>query len=57
MKHLGKKRGEYAYFIHLQKAYERINREALLQVVRMYDVGGKCFNGIKSMYVNSLTYV
>ena len=25
------------------------------QVLRMYDLGGKLLNGIKSMYVNSLT--
>ena len=30
---------------------------ALWQVLRMYDVGGKLLNRIKSMYVNSLTYV
>ena len=29
--------------------------EALWQVMRMYDVGGKLFNDIKSMYVNSLS--
>ena len=41
----------------LQKAYDRVNKEALWQVLRMYDVGGKLLNGIKSMYVNSLAYV
>ena len=38
----------------LEKAYDRVNGEALWQVLRMYDVGGKLLNGIKSMYVNSL---
>ena len=38
----------------LEKAYDRVNNEALWQVLRMYDVGGKLLNGIKSMYVNSL---
>ena len=33
-------------FMDLEKAYERVNREALL---RMYDVGGKLFKGTKSM--------
>ena len=27
-------------FIDLQKAYDRLNRETLWQVLRMYDVGG-----------------
>ena len=31
--------------------------EALWQVPRIYDVGGKLLNGIKSVYVNSLAYV
>ena len=29
----------YVGFIDLEKAYERVNREVLLQVLRMYDVG------------------
>ena len=47
----------YVGFIGLDKAYDRVNREALLQVLRMYDVGGKLLNGIKSMYFNSLAYI
>ena len=31
--------------------------EALWQILRMYDVGGKLLNGIKSIYVNSLACV
>ena len=41
----------------LEKAYGRVNREALWQVLRMYDVSSKLLNGIKSMYVNSLACV
>ena len=44
-------------FMDLEKAYERVNTERLWQVLRMYDVGGKLWNGIKSMYVNSLPCV
>ena len=44
-------------FIDLEKAYDRVNREALWQVLRMYDVGGKLLSGIKSMYVDSVTCV
>ena len=37
-------------FMDLEKAYDRANREALWQVLRMYDVEGKLLNGIKSTY-------
>ena len=52
-----KKRRMYVGFMDLKKAYDRVNREALWQVLRMYDVGVKVMNGIKSMYVNSLASV
>ena len=41
-------------FMDLEKVYDRVNREVLWQLLRMYDVDGKLLNGIKSMYVNSL---
>ena len=44
-------------FMDLEKAYDRVNREALWQVLRMYDLGSKLLNCINSMYVNSLAYV
>ena len=38
----------YIYFIYLfGKAYNRVNREVLREVLRMYDVSGKVLNGIK----------
>ena len=39
-------------FTDLEKAYDRVNREALWKVRRMYDAGDKLLNGIKSMYFN-----
>ena len=39
-------------FIDLEKAYDRVNREASWQVLRMYDVRGKLLSGIKSIYVD-----
>ena len=39
------------------KAYDRFNREALLQVLRMYNVGGKLLSGIKCVYVDRVAYV
>ena len=47
----------YVGFMDLEKAYDRVNRETLWQVLRMYDGGGKLLNVIKSMYVNSLVRV
>ena len=44
-------------FMDLEKAYNRVNREALWQVLRKYDVGSKLLNRITSMYVNSLACV
>ena len=48
-----KKRRVYVGFIDLEKAYDMVNREALWQVLRMYDVEGKVLNGIKSRHVDS----
>ena len=44
-------------FMDLEKVYDKVNQEALRQVLRMYDVGGKLLNGIKSMSANSLACV
>ena len=44
-------------FIDLEKVYDRFNREALLQVLRMYDVGGKILGRIKGIFVDSLACV
>ena len=43
-------------FIDLEKVYDRVNREALWQVLRIYDVGVN-LGGIKSMYVDILACV
>ena len=34
-----------------------VNREVICQGLRMYNVGGKLLNGIKSMYIKSLACV
>ena len=52
-KHGRKKYSVYLGFMDLEKVHDWVNREALRQVLRMYDAGGKLVNGIKSMYVNS----
>ena len=43
----------YVGFMVLEKAYDRVNTESLWQELRMYDVGGKLLNGIKSKYIKS----
>ena len=43
----------YVCFMDLEKAYDRVNREALWQALRRYDVGGKLSSGINRGYVNS----
>ena len=47
----------YVGFIDLEKAHGRVNRKALWQVLRMYDVGNKLLSVTKSMYVNSLACI
>ena len=47
----------YVGFMDLEKAYDRVNREALWKVLRIYDVDGKLFNVIKSMYFKNLDCV
>ena len=49
----GKKNKLYLGFMDLKQAYDRINREALWQVLRIYGVGGRLLSGIKSMYIDS----
>ena len=51
-KHKGKN-AVYVSFIDLEKVYDRVNREALGQVLRMYEVGIRSLSGVKSMYVDS----
>ena len=37
-----------------ENSCDRINREVLWQVLKMYNLGGKLLNDNKSMYVNCL---
>ena len=47
----------YVGFMDLEKAYDKENRQALWQMLTIYDAGGKLLNGIKSTYVSSLACV
>ena len=44
-------------FMDLEKAYDRVNRGALWQVLRTYDGGGKLLNRFKSMFFKCLPCV
>ena len=62
LKQIGEKTREKTHrvcvgFIDLEKAYDRVNRKNLWQVLRMYDVDGKLLSGNKSMYVDNLACV
>ena len=56
LKEIGKKALEkqqrvYVGFMDL-KGYDKVNREALWWVLRIYDVGGKLLNRTKGKYLN-----
>ena len=48
--YLAKGRKLYAAFMDLEKAYDRVDREALWNVLRIYGVGGQLLDGIKAFY-------
>ena len=45
-----KKRKVYVAFMDLEKAYDRVDRDAMWQVMEIYGIGGKVLKGIKSFY-------
>ena len=49
----------YVGFMDLEKAHDEINMDALRQVLKICNVGGKLLKGIgiKSMYVDKLACV
>ncbi len=48
--YLGKDKKMYATFMDLEKAYDRVDREALWSVLRIYGVGGQLLKGIQAFY-------
>ena len=40
-------------FMDLEKAYDRVDRDAMWQVMRMYGVGGRLLKGVQSLYDES----
>ena len=52
-KYLGKGKDVYFAFLDLEKAYDRVDRDAMWNVLRMYGVGGKLLKAVKSLYADS----
>ncbi len=52
-KYLEKDRKLFAAFMDLEKAYARVDRKGLWDTLRLYGVGGKLFERIKSFYENA----
>ncbi len=52
-KYLEKDRKLFAAFMDLEKAYDRDNRKGLWDTLKVYGVGGKLFEGIRSFYENT----
>ena len=52
-KYLAKGKDVYFAFMDLEKAYDRVDRDAMWNVLRMYGVGGKLLGAVKSLYVGS----
>ncbi len=52
-KYLTKCKDVYWAFMDLEKAYDRIDREALWTVLRLYGLRDRLLKGVKTLYVNS----
>ncbi len=48
--YLGKGKKLYAAFMDLEKAYNKVYRKALWNVLRIYGVGGQLMERIKAFY-------
>ena len=48
-KHLGKGKDVYFAFLDLEKAYDRVDRDAMWNVLRLYGIGGRLLRGVKSV--------
>ena len=56
-KYLGKGKDMYFAFLDLEKAYDRVHRDAMWNVLRLYGIGGRLLRGVKSLYVGSKAWV
>ncbi len=47
----------YAAFTDLEKAHDRVDREALWSVLRIYGVGGQLLRGIQAFFIKTQMHV
>ena len=52
-KYLGKGKDMYFAFLDLEKTSDRVDRDAMRNVLRLYGIGGRLLRGVKSLYVGS----
>ncbi|KAK3893161.1 hypothetical protein Pcinc_003002 [Petrolisthes cinctipes] len=52
-KYIGKGKKLYAAFMDLEKAYDRVDRKAMTEVLRIYGVGGPLLKGIEAFYADA----
>ena len=52
-KYIGKDKDVYFAFLDLEKAYDRVDRDAIWNVLRLYGNGGRLLRGVKNLYVGS----
>ena len=52
-KYLRKGKDVYFALLDLEKAYDRVDREAMWNMLRLYGVGGKLLKALKSLYLGS----
>ena len=43
----------YFAFLDLQKAHDRVDRDAMWYILRLYGIGGRLLRGVKSLYAGS----
>ena len=52
-KYMAKDKDVYFAFLDLEKAYDRVDREAMWDVLRIYGMGERLLQVVKSMYAGS----
>ena len=52
-KYVKKGKDVYFAFLNLEKAYDRVDREAMWKVLELYGVEGRLLSAVKSMYADS----
>ena len=52
-KYIAKGKDVYFAFLDLEKAYDRVDREAMWKMLRIYGMGGRLLQAVESMYAGS----